>query len=127
MVSRKSTDTVAVDDPHVTAAVRFMRDHLDEAFGMERVMEHLPVSRRHLHEQFRRLLGRTPYEYLCQLRVERAKRLLAAPGPVKMQKVANACGFTSPARMRLVFHRVTGMTPLDYHRQSGRPAGPREV
>jgi LacI family transcriptional regulator len=127
IVPRRSTDTIAVDDPHVTAAVRFMRDHVGEAFGIERVMQHVSVSRRRLHEQFQRLLGRTPYGYLCQLRVERAKRLLAAPERIKMQKTANACGFSSSARMRLVFQRVTGTTPLAYHRRHGGVTGAKSA
>ena len=116
VIPRRSTDTIAVDDPHVTAAVHFMRDHLSEVFGIELVMKHVPVSRRRLHTQFQRLLNCTPYGYLCQLRVEQAKRLLAVPKRVKMQKIANACGFSSAARMRLVFRRVTGITPLEYRR-----------
>ena len=116
VVQRRSTDTLAVDDPHVTAAVHFMRDHLGEVFGIQQVMGHVSVSRRRLHEQFHRLLGCAPYEYLCRLRVQRASQLLAVPGRVKMQNIAHACGFSSAARMRLVFQRVTGTTPLAYHR-----------
>ena len=119
VVSRRSTDTIAVTDLHVSAAVHFMRDHLGEVFGIARVMEQVAVSRRTLHEQFRRLLGCPPYDYLCRLRVERAKQLLASPQRVKMRQIALACGFSSAARMRLVFRRVAGSTPLQYHRLHG--------
>jgi len=53
------------------------------------------------------------------LRVERAKELLAVKQRVKMQKIAKECGFASPARMRLVFQRATGVTPAAYHRRQG--------
>ncbi len=119
VVARRSTDTITVDDPHVRAAVHFMRDHLHEAFGLERVLAHLDVSRRLLHERFQRLLGRPPYEYLCGLRVERAKQLLSAPKRIKMRKIAAECGFSSAARMRLVFRRIAGMTPLEYRHLHG--------
>jgi LacI family transcriptional regulator len=119
IVARRSTDTITVEDPHVRAAVHFMRDHLHEVFGLERVLEHLDVSRRLLHERFQRLLGRPPYEYLCGLRVERAKQLLSVPKRIKMRKIAAECGFSSAARMRLVFQRIAGMTPLEYHRLQG--------
>ena len=119
VIARRSTDTITVEDPHVRAAVHFMRDHLHEAFGLERVLEHLDVSRRLLHERFQRLLGRPPYEYLCNLRVERAKQLLSIPNRVKMRKIAAECGFSSAARMRLVFQRVAGVTPLEYYRLHG--------
>ena len=122
VVRRRSTDTVAVDDPNVNAAVHYMQDHLGEVFGIERVMKQVAVSRRRLHEQFLRLLNYTPYEYLCYLRVQRAKSLLAAPGQVKLRTIAAACGFSSPTRLRLVFQRVTGTTPAEYHRQHRGPA-----
>jgi LacI family transcriptional regulator len=122
VVHRRSTDTMAVDDPNVNAAVHYMQDHLNEVFGIERVMKQVAVSRRRLHEQFQRLLDYTPYEYLCHLRVERAKSLLAVPGQVKLRTIAVACGFSSPARLRLVFQRVTGMTPAVYHRRHRGPA-----
>jgi LacI family transcriptional regulator len=120
VVRRRSTDTIIVDDPNVSIAVQYMRDHLGEQFGIEQVKKHVPVSRRRLHEQFQRLLNRTPYEYLCHLRVERAKELLAVRQRVKMQKIAKECGFSSSARMRLVFQRVTGVTPLAYHQHQGK-------
>jgi LacI family transcriptional regulator len=122
VVPRRSTDTMAVDDPNVSAAVHYMQDHLGEVFGIERVMKQVAVSRRRLHDQFQRLLNYTPYEYLCRLRVQRAKLLLAAPGHVKLRTVAVACGFSSPARFRLVFQRLTGVTPAQYHRQHRGPA-----
>ena len=119
VVSRRSTDTIAVTDPHVGAAVHFMRDHFGEPFGIKRLMEQMTVSRRTLHDQFQRLLGCPPYEYLCRLRVERVKELLSSPQRVKMRKIAIACGFTSATRMRLVFRRVTGVNPSEYHRLHG--------
>ena len=122
VVPRRSTDTLAVDDPNVNAAVHFMQDHLGEVFGIERVMKQIAVSRRRLHEQFQRLLNYTPYGYLCHLRVERAKLLLAVPGPFKLRTIAVACGFSSPARFRLVFQRLTDTTPAEYHRKHRGPA-----
>jgi LacI family transcriptional regulator len=119
VVRRRSTDTIIVEDPNVSVAVQYMRDHLSEDFGIAQVMKHISVSRRRLHEQFQKLLNRTPYEYLCHLRVERAKELLAVRQRVKMQKIAKECGFSSPARLRLVFQRFTGITPLAYHRHQG--------
>ncbi len=122
VVPRRSTDTLAVGDPNVSAAVHYMQDHVGEVFGIERVMKQVAVSRRRLHEQFQRLLNYTPYEYLCHLRVQRAKLLLAAPGQVKLRTIAVACGFSSPTRLRLVFQRVTGTTPAEYHRKHRGPA-----
>jgi LacI family transcriptional regulator len=117
VVARQSTDTVAVDDRHVAAAVHFMRDHLGDAFGIERVMRHSSISRRQLELRFRRVLRCTPHDYLCRTRVERARELLAARQRMKMRNIAAACGFTSVERLRIVFRRFVGLTPADYRRK----------
>jgi LacI family transcriptional regulator len=117
VAARQSTDTVAVDDPHLAAAIHYMRDHVAEPFGMERVMRHATISRRQLELRFRRHLQTTPHDYLCRVRVERARQLLASPERIKMQAIAAECGFTSVEHMRIVFRRVTGQTPSGYRRK----------
>jgi LacI family transcriptional regulator len=114
VVARQSTDTIAVDDPYLAAAVHFIHDHLSESFGVERVVEGSSISRRQLETRFHDILGCTPHEYLSRRRVERAKQLLLAPGRIKFHNVVKACGFSSVDRMRLIFQRVTGITPLEY-------------
>ena len=116
VVARQSTDTVAVDDRHVAAAVHFMRDHAGEPFNIAQVIKHVQISRRQLEQRFHRLFGCTPLDYLCRLRVEQVKDLLAAPQRVKLEAIAARCGFASEERMRLVFRRLTGTTPLGYRR-----------
>jgi LacI family transcriptional regulator len=119
VVARQSTDTIAVDDPHLAAAVHFIHDHLGEPFGVDQVVRATSISRRQLETRFRRVLGCAPHEYLSRKRVERAKQILSAPGRIKVHKVVTACGFSSVERMRRVFKRLTGMTPLEY-RQAQR-------
>jgi len=114
VVARQSTDTVAVDDPPLAAAVHFIHDHLAEPFGVDRVVEASSISRRQLETRFRRVLGCTPHDYLSRKRIERAKQLLGVPGRIKLHNVVKACGFPSVDRMRLVFKRLTGMTPMEY-------------
>lgn len=116
IVARQSTETLAIDDPHVAAAVHFMCDHVAERFGIERVVEQVPISRRQLELRFRRVLGCTPHDYLCRVRVDRAKRLLRGTDRVKLRQVAAACGFPSVERLRLIFIRQAGMMPLEYRR-----------
>jgi len=117
VVGRQSTDTVAVADLHVAAAMHFMRDHADKKYNIAQLADHLSMSRRQLELRFRHSLGCSPYECLCRLRVERAKNLLACPSRLKLQAVARACGFSSEERMRLVFLRLTGTTPGNYRRE----------
>ncbi|MBN2580914.1 MAG: substrate-binding domain-containing protein [Pirellulales bacterium] len=125
VAQRRSTDTIAVDDPQVSAAVHLMHDHLAEVVGIESILAQVPVSRRFLEKRFQNLFGCTPYQYLCRLRIERAKQLLRNGERIKLRSLAKTCGFTNSDHMRLVFHRTTGLTPGEYRRKHAsrkRPA-----
>lgn len=123
VVARQSTDTVAVEDPYVADAVHFIHEHLGQPFGVAQVVQAGRVSRRELETRFRQAVGSTPYDYICRVRVERAKQLLEAPEATKLHAVAVACGFSGVERMRLVFLRITGQTPADYRQSFGRDLG----
>jgi LacI family transcriptional regulator len=116
IVARQSTDTVVVDDLQVAAAVRFIHDRSGEVFGVEQVTRATAISRRLLETRFRRALGCTIHDYICRRRLERAKELLSVPERTKLHRIVKACGFSSIEQMRLVFKRMTGLTPLEHHR-----------
>jgi len=119
VVKRKSTELVAVDDPHIATAVRYIQDHLGEPFGVEKLLRLLPISRRRLENLFKQCLGRTPYDYLCQSRVNRAKELLAGSQKLSIAEISQCCGFPTKQRFRLVFLRLVGKTPTAYRKELG--------
>ncbi|MCC6126414.1 MAG: substrate-binding domain-containing protein [Pirellulales bacterium] len=114
VVRRRSTDVVAVEDPQVAAAVEYIREHLTEPLSLTALERKLDVSRRTLELRFGKSLGCTPSEYIARKRVERAKTLLSACDKLKLQKIANACGFSSPRHFREVFQRISGTTPAEF-------------
>lgn len=115
IVTRQSTDIVAIDDPDVSEAVAFIRDHAVEGIGVSTVVERLCIARRGLERRFRKILGRSVLEEIQRVRVESAKHLLVEtelPIPV----VANRCGFSTSQRLAAVFKRLTGRSPMAYRR-----------
>ncbi|MBN1910059.1 MAG: DNA-binding transcriptional regulator [Pirellulales bacterium] len=118
VVQRQSTDIVAVDDPNVAAAVRFIRENLHKPFGVKLITAQLTVSRRSLEQGFRAQLGCTPYAYLCRQRIDRAKQMLGCPTRPKISQIARACGFNNPLQFRRAFARATGITPQAYRRST---------
>ena len=121
VVRRRSTDVLAIEDPHVAAAVAFIRESAGQPFGVETVMRQVSVSRRWLEQRFKALVGCTIYQYVCRTRVEHAKDLLTAPKKMLLQDIARACGFPSAKRFRLVFERLTGRRPAQYRRSRQSP------
>lgn len=80
------------------------------------------VSERHLTRLFRRELGRTPGQYVEQVRIQAARALLES-GDASVAAIARATGFGSAETLRRAFHRVLGTTPTAY-RQRFHPTPP---
>ncbi len=114
VVGRQSTDVVAVDDPDLSRAMRFIRERLGQPFTIDDLVREVAVSRRWLEYRFRARFGRSPHEYICAARVERAKQLLVAAPELRGEELARACGFGGPRSLRQAFVRLTGSTPRQY-------------
>lgn len=54
-------------------------------------------------------------QYLHELRIEEAKRLLRCGR--NLESVAQACGFSSAAHLCRAFHAAVGHTPRQYARE----------
>lgn len=115
VVTRRSTDVVAIDDHHVAEALRFIGGNAHRPIGVEDVLEHVPMSRRMLERRFRRATGRSILEEIRRRRVERAKELLAS-SDLSIGEVARAAGFGEAFYLSRVFHQYTGQTPREYRR-----------
>jgi len=117
VITRQSTDTLAIGDPVVAAALQFIRRWAHEEIDVSMVAEEAQVARRTLECRFRRLLGRTVLEEIRRYRVELAKQLLAHTD-LDMAEVARRSGFANAQRLALVFRQLTGQTPTSYRRQA---------
>jgi len=102
------------NDSIVGMAERLIRQHVGEPYNVGELVCDLAVSRRCLECRFRKDMACTPYDYICRMRVKRAKQMLAEPQPVTAEQLARACGFGSVRNLNRVFRRVTGQSPTEY-------------
>jgi LacI family transcriptional regulator len=116
--ARKSTDLLAIEDPEVAKAVRFIREHACEGIRVENVLEEVAMSRRSFEKRFRQALGRPPHMEIRRVQLDRVRQLLVG-SDYKLQKIAEATGFSSAQYLAGLFHRTMGMTPGAW-RQAGR-------
>jgi LacI family transcriptional regulator len=119
VVQRRSTESYAVADHQVQTALTYLGEHLGEPFGVERLLAETGVSRRPFEMRFKRVMGKTPHEFILAQRVERARQMLAEPGGHNFTTIAAACGFTEPRHLRAAFQHVTGQSPAEYRRKIG--------
>jgi LacI family transcriptional regulator len=113
VVSRRSTEIVAVDDPDVSAALQLIHREQGCDISVDDVVEEVAVSRRNLEKRFRETLGRTILEEIQITRLERAKRLLVET-TYPVSKVAAIAGFGSTGYFIQFFHSRVGKTPRKY-------------
>ena len=94
--------------------MEFMRANLTKPIGLHDLSKVAGLSKHHLIRSFKAEFGLTPYRWLLQERIIRAKILLATSMP--MAEVAYSCGFSSQSHFCTTFKEVTGMTPSSYRR-----------
>ncbi len=76
VVARHSTDILAVSDPHVTKALRFIRDHSSENMKVLDISRSAALARRTLEIKFRKELGCSIHDYIRRVRTDQIVKLL---------------------------------------------------
>jgi AraC family transcriptional regulator len=91
----------------------YMNDHLEHDIKLVDLAALLNMSQFHFSHLFKQAIGTSPYQYLLQQRIERAKQLLKGSDRSIME-IAFLCGFNSHSHLSKQFRQVTGMTPKAY-------------
>ncbi len=117
VVTRRSTDAVALEDLEVAHALQFIHENAGRPIQVMEVVNNLSVSRRMLEIRFRRAIGKSMNEIIQQAHLERAKRLLLETD-LPLPKVAEAAGYNSASYMAVVFHKAYAMTPARFRNRA---------
>ncbi len=110
IVTRASTDAVAVGDARIAAALRLIQDKACGGLDVEAVARVAGLNRRSLEIKFRRLLDRSPLQEIRRVRVERARQLLVETD-LTLDQIAELTGFPNSQRMAVVFRDLRGESP----------------
>ena len=116
--SRQSTDLLAIEDPEIVKAIRFIRENACNRICVDDVLDQVAMSRRAMEKRFRQAVGRPPHVEIRRVQLERVKELLAG-SEFKLEKIAEMAGFSSAQYLAGLFHRVMKMTPGTW-RAAGR-------
>ncbi|MFT3830533.1 MAG: DNA-binding transcriptional regulator [Opitutaceae bacterium] len=110
VVSRRSTDVLAVTDKGVAAAIAYIRAHACEGINVDQVLVHVAMSRAQIEKKFRQHLGRSPQAEIRRVQIQRIKQLLVETD-LPLKRIAEMTGFDYMEYMSAVFKRATGQTP----------------
>jgi LacI family transcriptional regulator len=117
IVTRRSSDTLAIADAEVAAAVRFIQEKACAGIRVYDVVRSVVVARSALERRFKNVMGRTIHAEIQRLQVERARQLVAATN-LPLKEVAREAGFAYIQYMTTVFRRHLGETPGEYRKRS---------
>ena len=101
------SDHLAHSDPLVERFDRWVREHLDTTLTLDSIAEALGTSKRTLSRRLDDVLGKTPFEFIQDLRIERAVHLLKT-SKSSVDQIAIQVGYTDGATLRTLLRRRLG-------------------
>jgi LacI family transcriptional regulator len=114
VVTRKSTDVLAIENITVSAALRYIQENFFRGnLSVDDVVAHGCVPRRALERAFRQELRRTPLNEILRVRVNHAQRLLETTS-LSVGDIAARSGFVNLNHFFRVFQARTGLTPRKF-------------
>jgi LacI family transcriptional regulator len=116
VVTRHSTDILAIDDKSVAAALSFIREHACHGITVDEVLQHAFASRSQLEKKFRHFIGRSPQAEIRRVQVAKIRQLLVETD-FPLKRIAELTGFEHVEYLCVVFKRVTGDSPGHYRKR----------
>lgn len=112
--SRTRNDALATRPPRWLRQARdLIQDGTSEPITLSTIARAIDIHPAHLARTFRNHFGCSIGDYVRRLRLERAARLLAEPGP-SVAQVSSRTGFFDQSHFAKAFRRHTGMTPIQF-------------
>jgi AraC family transcriptional regulator len=97
-------------------AIDYIQAYLAQDLSLEAIASTVEMSRYYFARLFKQSMGISPYQYVLQQRIERAKALLRNSS-LSIAEIAHQVGFADQSQLTVQFRKFTGTTPLDYRKQ----------
>jgi AraC family transcriptional regulator len=95
--------------------VEYIHTHLSEDNSLHSLAQLLHLSTHYFGRLFRQSTGKTPYQYVTDCRLERAKQLLQQTN-LSVIEVAAMVGFRSQSHFTTMFRQQMQTTPLQFRK-----------
>ncbi len=91
----------------------YIEDRLAESLSIANLAAIVPMSEFHFARLFKAATGESPYRYITQRRIERAKVFLSVT-QLSVAEISNRVGFSNQSHFTAQFRKLTGTTPKGY-------------
>lgn len=93
--------------------LNYISTYVEQDITLSDLAEIAGMSQCYFVSLFKQSMGITPWQYVVQQRLERAKGLLRQ-GELTLAQIAIGCGFNSQSHFTEQFRKATGVTPKRY-------------
>jgi AraC-like DNA-binding protein len=104
------------ENRRIRRAEEFLRENFTSEFSLAEVSAIAEISPFYFIKLFKLQTGKTPYEFVLDIKIDRAKELLTEKGK-NITEVCISCGFNNPSHFSSIFKRKTGVSPTEYRRR----------
>lgn len=104
----------------VSAAVVYISTHYDEHLTVEHLASLCSRSVTSFRRYFESATGKTPFEYLYEVRIKAAVNLLKG-SDMSVSEIAGRVGYPTLSSFNRHFRRITGRTPSQLRREASAP------
>ena len=98
---------------NIKRSIAFLKDCYNSNFSLQEIAKTANLSPYHFIRVFKAETGKTPFEYLMDIKIERAKEFLKSK-QYSITEIGLLCGFTSTSHFSRVFRKKTGLSPSEY-------------
>ncbi len=108
VISQRQSDILEIAD--------YIRENYREPLQVEALSKKIHLSKFYFIKLFRRYLGTTPYDYLLNYRINKAKELLCSTR-WSIGDIGLYVGFTGESNFTAQFTRIVAISPLKYRKE----------
>lgn len=98
--------------------IAYLNKHYTEPVGLDEIASYTAMNPTAFCRYFKENTGKTFKEYILDMRIGYACKLLSS-SVMNISQISATCGFESSVHFNRIFKRVTGMTPTVYREQIG--------
>ena len=109
---------VASRNRRLAEIIATLQETYEDEIHFSDLAERFNISLRQIERLFKTYLDMTPNEYLCDLRLQKARSLLSETN-CSVMEVATACGFNSAGHFSKSFKKRFGVTPARFNYSAG--------
>ncbi|MBZ5665487.1 MAG: DNA-binding transcriptional regulator [Acidobacteriia bacterium] len=113
VVTRGSTEILAIDEPKVAEAVAYISGHFSNRIKVQDVLDAVAVSRSGLENRFKKTLGYSVRTAIRRFQLEQTRRLVSETN-LPLKQIASDAGFRSVQHMTTLFGKAFKQSPAKY-------------